>query len=164
MIFLTVGTSEEFPFDRLIRAVDHGVERGQITQPVFGQIGKTSYRPSFEHKAFIPLSEMIECIRQAEIVVAHAGVGSTLLTLSLGKIPIIFPRLCKLGENLDDHQTEFTQEMEKQGIVLMAYEEEELLEKINHFHSLTSGLRKKSTISGKPQLMAFLKKILDSIK
>lgn len=163
MIFLTVGTSEKFPFDRLIQAIDNGIKTGQITQPVFGQIGKTSYCPSFDHKPFIPISEMIDNTRNADIVIAHAGVGSTLLALSLGKIPIIFPRIAKLGENLDDHQTEFTQEMEKQGIVLMAYNEEELFEKIKNYSLLTTELKSKNTISDKTQLISFLKHIFDNM-
>ena len=37
MIFVTVGT-EKFPFDRLIRAIDKGLERGGINDRVFAGI------------------------------------------------------------------------------------------------------------------------------
>jgi UDP-N-acetylglucosamine transferase subunit ALG13 len=43
MIFLTVGT--QFPFDRLVRAVDEAFDNGAIDEEVFAQIGETSYRP-----------------------------------------------------------------------------------------------------------------------
>jgi len=50
MIFLTVGT--QFPFDRLVRAVDSIIDKGLISETLFAQIGESSYKPrNFESAA-----------------------------------------------------------------------------------------------------------------
>ena len=43
MIFMTVGT--QFPFDRLVRAVDEAVGMELITDHIFAQIGKNATVP-----------------------------------------------------------------------------------------------------------------------
>ena len=43
MIFLTVGT--QFSFDRLVIAIDRIIDDGLISEPVFAQIGESSYKP-----------------------------------------------------------------------------------------------------------------------
>ena len=47
-----------------------------------------------------------ELVREARIVVTHAGVGSILLALTNGKRPFVVPRLRAFGETVDDHQLE----------------------------------------------------------
>lgn len=42
MILIAVG-SQKFPFDRLIKEIDRLVETGVIKEPVFGQIGASTY-------------------------------------------------------------------------------------------------------------------------
>jgi UDP-N-acetylglucosamine transferase subunit ALG13 len=114
MIFVTVGT-ERFAFERLLKAIDNGIRDKEITDDVFAQIGTSSYIPEFyEHRRFLSFGQMTENINKADIVVTHAGVGSTLLCLTLGNIPILFPRLQAKGEHLDDHQIEFTTNGERE--------------------------------------------------
>ena len=43
MIFLTGGT--QFPFDRLVKAVDETVSNNGLDEQIYAQIGATSYRP-----------------------------------------------------------------------------------------------------------------------
>jgi len=43
MIFLTVGT--QFPFDRLVKAVDDLLDGDLVNEKIFAQIGDSSYRP-----------------------------------------------------------------------------------------------------------------------
>ncbi len=48
--------------------------------------------------------EMRTSIRDADVVVAHAGTGIALMALENGKFPILVPRRAKHGEHVDDHQ------------------------------------------------------------
>ena len=51
MIFLAVGT--QFPFDRLVKALDDCLDTGIIDEEIFGQIGETSYKPrNFRSSSF----------------------------------------------------------------------------------------------------------------
>jgi UDP-N-acetylglucosamine transferase subunit ALG13 len=113
MIFVTVGTSE--PFDRLL----HAVEATVSDEPVVVQRGASHACP---HGAtavdFLPFDDFIGHLRQARVVVMHAGVGSVLAAISVGKRPIVVPRLRCFGEAVDDHQLAFARRMHETGRVL----------------------------------------------
>ena len=161
MIFVTVGTGR-FPFDRLLKVIDGGLKTGLINEEVFAQTGSSQYIPKFfKYRDFLAFNEMIEFIQKANITVAHAGVGSTLLCLNSYKIPIAFPRLMKLGELVDDHQLEFAKRMEVQKKILAAYDEQDLLDKIKNYNRLINALPNRNLSSNKSNLVHFLKSIID---
>ncbi|NQT95284.1 MAG: glycosyl transferase family 28 [Candidatus Omnitrophica bacterium] len=162
MIFLTVGT-ENFQLDRLIECIDKAVAEERLTDKVFAQTGSCRYRPKhFPYKEFIGFNEMSQHMKEADIVVSHAGVGSVILSLSLGKIPIVFPRRFKLGEHVDDHQLEFAKRIETTNKVIVAYDEEALIDKINNHNLLISGLKTYNR-EEKDKLIAYLKNICAGI-
>lgn len=105
MIFVTVGT--QLPFDRLIRAVDAWCSVGERGE-VFGQIarpGPEGYAPQhFEWQEFLDPNEFRERFSSATMVIAHAGMGSIISALSMGKPIVIMPRKASLGEHRNDHQ------------------------------------------------------------
>jgi len=158
MIFVTVGI-EKFPFDRLVRTMEEAVKNLEITQPVFAQIGKSTVKPNlFPWREFVGFEEIAENIKNANMVISHAGAGTTLLCLSLGKIPILMPRKASLGEHLDDHQMEFAQKMNAIGKALIAYTEEDLLKKITHYDELVHRMEISSFGSGQKALVEHLRK------
>ncbi|MEW6102050.1 MAG: glycosyltransferase [Candidatus Omnitrophota bacterium] len=162
MIFVTVGT-EKFPFDRLLKALDEAAVSGRLCNDIFAQTGSSNYKPkSFAFRDFLDFNEMVENIKRADIVIAHAGVGSTLLTLSLGKVPVIFPRQRKFREHVDDHQLEFAKKMDETGKVIVAYGPEELIEKINNYNKLLSGL-KRGPSEGKAKLVEYLIRFCENL-
>jgi UDP-N-acetylglucosamine--N-acetylmuramyl-(pentapeptide) pyrophosphoryl-undecaprenol N-acetylglucosamine transferase len=56
----------------------------------------------------LPLEEVHELIRTSSVVVSHAGVGSALTVLELGRTPIVCARSARHGEHIDDHQADLT--------------------------------------------------------
>jgi UDP-N-acetylglucosamine transferase subunit ALG13 len=133
MIFVTVGT-EKFPFDRLLRILDQDVGRAEIGSDVFAQIGTSRYEPAhFPWSRFLSLDEMAERIRRADVVVSHAGIGSLLKCLEMGKTPILFPRLAAFGEQVDNHQLEFLEKMALERPLIWACDERELLDRIRDY-------------------------------
>jgi len=166
MIFVTVGT-EKYPFDRLLKTLDEAVEHGALQELVFGQIGNSNYQPrAYTWAEFLSFKAMEEYIRRADIVVAHAGVGTMLLALSLGKVPILMPRRSHLGEHLDEHQVEFSRKIESTGKVLIAYTPEDLVQKIIHYDEWLRKLKQSSFGFGKQAVIRFLddemKRVQDS--
>jgi len=146
MIFLTVGT-EKFPFNRLIKALDDAVLQGRVKDKVFAQTGSSGYLPtSFPYIKFMSFNDMKTNIERSEIIVSHAGVGTTILALSMGKVPIIFPRKRCFGEHLDDHQLEFAAKMSAAGKVIVAESEEDLIKKVIGYKTF---LPMTSRLSGK---------------
>jgi UDP-N-acetylglucosamine transferase subunit ALG13 len=103
VIFVTVGS--QMPFRRLVRAVDEwallnpGIE-------VLAQVGSgETYRPA-ALRAFpsVPPDRYAELVRDCELVVAHAGMGSVLTALEHGKPMVLMPRRGALQETRNDHQ------------------------------------------------------------
>lgn len=102
MIFVTVGT--QLPFDRLIFAVDHFAER-HPEQQFFAQIGAKGKAPAhMPFAAHVPARECAQRMREAELIIAHAGMGSVLSALGLQRPIIVMPRRHQLGEHRSDHQ------------------------------------------------------------
>jgi UDP-N-acetylglucosamine transferase subunit ALG13 len=103
VIFLTVGSHE--PFDRLVRAVDDWCAQAKETE-VFGQItNRGIYRPKhFCAVASLTDEKFRETCVQAEILIAHAGMGSIICALDSAKPIVIMPRRGHLLETRNDHQ------------------------------------------------------------
>lgn len=122
---VTVGL-ERKPYDRLLRAVDEAVGKGWIPSDTLVQRGHTPFPCRYcKTVPFLSFDELRDAIRQADLVIAHGGVGSVLLALAEGKIPLVIPRRRDLGEHVDNHQIEFVQKMEQEGRVMAAYDTKE---------------------------------------
>ena len=115
MIFVTVGTHEQ-QFNRLIQEVDRLKEEGIIKEDVFIQTGFSTYEPKHcQWSKLISYSEMDNEIKEARIIITHGGPASFIAPLQIGKIPIVVPRQEKYGEHVNDHQVEFTKNVEKRN-------------------------------------------------
>jgi UDP-N-acetylglucosamine transferase subunit ALG13 len=130
MIFVTVGT--QVHFDRLIRTVDEWAgSRGR--SDVFAQVGPSNYlAKQIETKPFIGPEEFRKAVESASVIVAHAGMGSIITALELGKRIIVMPRRAALGEQRNDHQLSTAKRFAAQGRIIVALNEQELLEKLDH--------------------------------
>ena len=117
MIFITLG-SQKFQFNRLLKSVDDLVENGQITEPVFAQIGYSDYTPRFyEFTQFLDRDEFLRYEKNADIVITHGGTGAIIGAVKLGKKVIAVPRLTKYGEHVDDHQIQIIEQFKEQNII-----------------------------------------------
>ena len=105
MIFLTVGS--EIAFDRIVEAVDIWCGNSRRNS-VFGQIadpGPEGYRPkNFEWKDFVSPDEYRRLYDEAELIIAHAGMGSIITALVKAKPILIMPRRVVFHETRNDHQ------------------------------------------------------------
>lgn len=159
MIYVTVGT-EKFPFDRLLRILDQAIEKRGISHEIFAQIGNSTYKPEFfAYEEFVAFDKMETLVRKADIVIAHAGEGTTLLCVELGKPPILFPRNPVFNEHFDDHQMQLARKMSSSGKVLVAYDEEELIYTINNFNKLASRLKPSPDYSGRRDLINYFRNL-----
>lgn len=124
MIFVTVGT--QLPFDRLIAAVD-GWAAVTGARDVFAQIGPGAYVPQHvEARDFIPPEECRRRMEQADAIVAHAGMGTIISALQLGKPIVVMPRRAALGEHRNDHQLATARRFRELDRVLVAEDAGEL--------------------------------------
>jgi len=136
MIFLTVGT--QFPFDRLVRAVDGLCERGLLQERVFAQTGAGIYHPrNFEAVASLDKRTFDRHFETCSAIIGHAGMGIITMALDNGKPLLAMPRRKKYGEHVNDHQVGLAARFEKLGHMLVAQEEDELPAKLEQLNSFT---------------------------
>lgn len=134
MIFITVGSSEEYKFPRLLQIIDELCDEGVINgNEVIAQIGYTEYKPR-NYQAFDMTSDegFKDLVAQADIIITHAGTGSVISALKAHRKVIIFPRQFKFKEHLDDHQLELASLFTDKGYTLSAMDKEELRDRIVH--------------------------------
>ncbi len=143
MIFVTVG-SRNYPFDRLFKKLDELYENGELSEPLFAQIGTSSYKPrNYEFCDFMSQEEFLKKVEEADIVVSHGASGSIMKALNAGKKVIAVTRLEKYGEHINDHQIQNNEAFSHNGYVLMADPElTDLGECFRKIYNGTDGLKK----------------------
>jgi len=135
VIFVTVGA--QMPFDRLIIAIDNWAGKTG-RKDIFAQIGLSDYQPQhIEWTKLLPPQEFKKKYESAKAIVAHAGTGSIITALQMGKPIVIMPRRANLRETRNDHQIATSEQFQRFDSVIVAWDEIELilkLENINNIH------------------------------
>jgi len=130
MIFVTTGT--QAPFNRLVKAMDiiaNDLDNEEVIVQAFGVDFETT---NLKIVGFLNPTEYKKIFDEARLIVSHAGMGSIVSALSIGKPIIVIPRKAILGEHRNDHQMEGAKKMESLGYVPVAYDEDELKIKIKN--------------------------------
>ena len=137
MIFVTVGT--ELPFNRLVRVVDEWAARTGRAD-VFAQIGQTDWMPTaVASKKFLSPTEFNDRFAEASLIISHAGMGTILSALHLEKPILVMPRRASLGEQRNEHQLATARRMRDIGKIQVAFDETELLERLDCIEELHAG-------------------------
>jgi len=115
-VVVTLGTHPRYTFPRLLgRLVD-------ILPPgldVLWQVGATRIaRMPDGARVAVPVDEMRRAMRAADVVVAHAGVGSALAAMQAGRRAVYVPRRRVHGEHVDDHQVAMARELQSRDLVV----------------------------------------------
>ena len=158
MIFLTVGT--QFSFDRLVKAVDEAVGNNGFNERLFAQIGTgAGYKPQkLEYTASLSKEDFDKYFKQAAAVISHGGVGTITMALEHHKPLLVMPRLKKYGEVVNDHQVDLAKKFEAQGHILVAYNEQELPEKLHQLGLFSPRPRQNQIKAVAGRIAEFLKR------
>lgn len=154
VIFVTIGSM--FPFDRLIRDMDAlTVEKGWDADEVFAQIGDGSYEPvhmkwtrSLDQKVF---SETVE---RADLIVAHAGMGSAITAMQYSKPVVLMPRIEAWGEHNTDHQIATANWLRSKPGIYIADTDDDLAPKIQEALEADHSTLENLTQSASPEFIA----------
>jgi len=158
MIFVTVGT--QLPFDRLIRAVDEWSARNNRND-VFAQIGpQTAYRPRhIQWSHFVAAPECRRWVERADLIISHAGMGTIISALELGKPLIVMPRRSDLHEHRNDHQFATVERLGERANVKVAYEASALEQSLNEMATWKAS--KPITKTASPQLLHAIRRFIN---
>lgn len=158
MILVTVGSSS-FPFDRLLGAVD----LLRRDEELVVQHGASALRPSGARcLPFVPLDELGALVREARVVITHAGVGSILLALANGKKPLVVPRLSTFGEAVDDHQLECARRFGRDDLVTLVDDPGRLGEAIDSAAHAAARLRPQGDVPLVRELRSYIRDAVGS--
>jgi len=118
MILVMLGTQNN-DFHRLLDEIEKNIENGNINEEVIVQAGFTKYK-SDKMKIFSMTSKenLEELIKQADLIITHAGVGSIEMSLEQNKKVITVPRLKKFGEHVNDHQKDIEGKLAEKGYLI----------------------------------------------
>lgn len=111
-VFVTVGNT---PYNTLIQALDELVDPKKYDLTI--QIANGDYIPKNHH--FIHFTDNIEhYYQEAEVVVSHAGAGSTFQLLEMRKKLVVVPNF----DRVDDHQLDLADFVAKNNYACVCYE------------------------------------------
>jgi UDP-N-acetylglucosamine transferase subunit ALG13 len=123
-VVVTVGT-DHHRFDRLVGWID----RWASTHPdcsVLVQHGTADPPAHGRGVAMLGYDELVSAMAQARVVVAQGGPATVMDARSVGRRPIVVPRLARFHEVVDDHQVTFGRWAAARDLVLLAEDEHEL--------------------------------------
>ena len=127
MIFVTLGTQDKH-FPRLLEAV----EKLDVDEKIIAQVGSTKFK-SDKIKIFdyLDSEDFKKYMNDARVIISHAGVGTILKGVQLGKKMIVAARIKKYREHVNDHQKQILDNFSSEGYILPLYDFEKLSELLN---------------------------------
>ena len=180
MIFVSLGTQDK-SFNRIIDYVISLKENLKELQSekIIIQLGQTKLLKSDNERIknleniiiydMLKPEKMKNIIKDSDIIITHAGVGTIMECLEMDKEIIVVPRKVENLEHVNNHQEEIAFEMEKKGFLTKVDTYEELENKINMLlkdkdtNEDNKNMNKKKYISNNEKFNDNLIKYLESI-
>lgn len=136
MILVSVGT--QLPFDRLIKAVDDWAAN-RSRDDIVAQIGPSDYQPrAIRAFSFLNHEEFFRLQSNCSLMVSHAGMGSIITALDLGKPIVILARDHRRHEHRNGHQLDILDQFRDFPGVYIARDEIHLADILDQCDSLVA--------------------------
>ena len=180
MIFVSLGTQDK-PFNRIIDYVISLKEnlKELKSEKIIIQLGQTKLLKSDNERIknleniiiydMLKPEKMKNIIKDSDIIITHAGVGTIMECLEMDKEIIVVPRKVENLEHVNNHQEEIAFEMEKKGFLTKVDTYKELENKIimllkdKDTNEDNKNMNKKKYISNNEKFNDNLIKYLESI-
>lgn len=137
MIFFTVGT--QLPFDRMVKLVDEWAGQNPKVE-ILAQIANADYQPQNMHYVdFLDPKEYEKTFSNADVVLAHAAMGTVISSLMASKPVIVYPRKASLGEHRNEHQLATCNKINKLDGCYVTFDPEDLFKTLDGLKNLHGG-------------------------
>ncbi len=119
-VVVTLGTMQNYGFERAVAAIQRSLaEFGGALPEVLWQTGCTQVGAAgIAGHNFVPAEDLRQAVDEADLVIAHGGVGSALMALECGKAPLLLPRSHDFHEHVDGHQKWIAQELSRRSLAI----------------------------------------------
>ena len=115
-VLVTLGTARPWGFRSLVERL---LQVLPPTAEVVWQTGATDVSGlGVEAVPMMSDADFRTEVERADVVVSHAGVGSFIRCLEVGKAPVLVPRRAARGEHLDDHQLQIAAVAQARGLAV----------------------------------------------
>jgi len=121
-VVVTLGAHRGYGFRRLLERL---VAILPPEAEVLWQTGSTDVSGlPIDATPFLPGDELEAAMRDADLVIGHAGIGSALAALQAGRCPLLVPRDPAHGEHVDGHQLEIAAALRDRDLAVVRTVEE----------------------------------------
>ena len=115
-VVVSLGTIRGFGFRRLLERLISILPQDA---EVLWQTGSTDTTGlPIQARPNVPGKEFEAAVANADIVIAHAGMGTALTCFEQGVCPVFVPRRSRFGEHVDDHQEVTASDLVARGLVV----------------------------------------------
>lgn len=128
LVAVFLGT-DHHRFDRVVRWTGRLQEQGAFRFHI--QHGATPLPSWLSGTPLLGPTELADLLDRADAVVTHGGPGSIMDARERGHLPVVVPRDPRLGEHVDDHQQRFARFLSRTGLIVTAYDEQELAARLS---------------------------------
>lgn len=118
IVFISCGTHEH-PFNRMIETANR-ISSDYCVIFQHGHTGVTNVSDRVHCIQWIAKDDMDYLMMTSAVNIIHAGTGSIISCIKIGRRPIVVPRVARLGEHVDDHQLEIANGFEKKGLITVS--------------------------------------------
>jgi UDP-N-acetylglucosamine--N-acetylmuramyl-(pentapeptide) pyrophosphoryl-undecaprenol N-acetylglucosamine transferase len=117
-VVVSVGTIRPYGFRRLLERL---LEVLPDDAEVLWQTGETDVAglPVAANRT-VPGPVFEAAVRDADVVIAHAGTGTAITAFEQGRFPVLVPRRHHAGEHVDDHQVVTAEALAARGLAVHA--------------------------------------------
>lgn len=119
-VVVTLGTMPDFGFRRAVERLASLLPQVCAAgAEVLWQVGATDLTGlAVDGHVQISANELRAAVQGADLVIAHGGIGSALMALDAGRVPVLIPRRTAHGEHIDDHQAMICAHLAERGIAV----------------------------------------------
>jgi UDP-N-acetylglucosamine transferase subunit ALG13 len=115
-VVVSLGT-QGFGFRRLVERL---VSILPAETEVLWQTGSTDVSGlGVDARPRVPAAQLFAAMREADVVVSHAGTGAALAALQAGHVPVLVPRRPEFDEHVDDHQLQISGMLAQRGLAVV---------------------------------------------
>lgn len=118
-VVVTLG-SMRHPMTRLINQLNKVLPEDAEVVWQLGHTPEVEGMRASRIEKFFTHDELTELMADADTVIAHGGVGSSIQAMSVGKAPILVPRRIEHSEHVDEHQEQIARRLSELGLATMA--------------------------------------------